>query len=309
VLTIVIVTLIVVVVLAAGSGTALSLLTRHNTALYLPAQHNPVIEVASYYRVGSTPAGATGTTFQLFGTDFLGNSTLTILVDNTPVTHGPIVRSDRNGKVSATLTVTAAWAVGNHQIKAKDAVGNETSKGRPITIVTPGQANIPGPNGAPPDNTNMTITGAIHVRSTLIRLALTVKGADNGGTVCGKDDDGRQHRATGTLANGVGFTTTYVLTCSGTYKGGELTYTETNTSQQFVFTNGGTCTAVTPFSPERLKGTFTSATAISGTITQDAVTFICNAIGQRDLSNTSLGGRSSAPGDQGSWEGTAMVTQ
>jgi hypothetical protein len=294
VLTIVIVLLIVVMVLAAGSGTALYLLIRHMN------QRNPVIAVASYYRVGSTPAGATDTTFLLFGTGFLDNSTVTILVDNTPMTSDPIVRSDGNGKVSATLTVTAAWAVGNHQIKAKDTAGNETSQGRSITIVTPGQANTPGPNGAPPDDTNMTITGTASAGPIQIPLVLTVKGSDNGGTVCGKGDDGQSHSATGTIG-GVNFTDTYTLTCSGTYKSGELTYTETTTSQQFVFADGGICTAATPFSPERLKGTFTSATAISGTLSQDTVTFTCNAIGKMDLPN--------APGDQGSWEGSAMVTQ
>lgn len=57
------------------------------------------------------------------------------------------IRSDSDGKVAATLTVTGKWATGRHTITAQDAAGYPARVGEQIIVVVPGQAQTPGPNG------------------------------------------------------------------------------------------------------------------------------------------------------------------
>ena len=277
----ILITLVIILVLAGGGG---------GTALYFATRPQPVISVTSKYSVGATPAGATSTTFTISGHDFSGTSPITFLLDNAPIPGGQAVQSDSNGNVNATFTVTDAWAVGNHTITAKDASGYVTKVGKGITIVTPGQANTPGPDGAPTDTVSMTIDGSVNAGSSSGTLTLTV----NGGKVCRNLDDGQSHDHTGT-ANGVGYTETTVHTCSGSYKGGKLSYIETATSDKIVFDNGLTCTAHVPYVSAHLEGTFSSATSISGSYTEDTIIIDCN-----------MGvGSQSFTANTGTWTGTA----
>ena len=280
----ILITLVIILVLAGGGG---------GTALYFATRPQPVISVTSQYNVGSTPAGATSTTFTVSGHDFSGTSTITFLLDNAPVPGGQNAQSDSNGNVSTTFTVTDAWAVGNHTITAKDAGGYITKVGKSITIVTPGQSNTPGPNGAPTDTANMTINGSVDAGSSSGTLTMTV----SNGKVCRNDlDDGQSHNHTGT-ANGVGYTETTVHTCSGSYKGGKLSYIETATSDKIVFDNGLTCIAHVPYVSAHLEGTFSNATSISGSYTEDTIVVDCN-----------MGvGSQSFTANTGTWTGTASA--
>lgn len=279
----ILIVLIVILVLAGGGG---------GTALYFATRPQPVISVTSKYSVGSTPAGATSTTFTVTGQDFSGNSTITFLLDNAPIPGGQTAQSDSNGKVNATFTVTDAWTVGNHTITAKDAGGYTTKVGQAITIVTPGQANTPGPNGSPTDSASMTINGSVTAGNSSGTITLTV----NGGKVCRDLDDGQPHVRTGT-SSGVGYSETTVHTCSGTYKGGKLSYIETATSDKIVFDNGLICTARVPYVSAHLEGSFTSATSINGSYSEDTIVVNCN-----------MGvGSQSFTANTGTWTGTASV--
>jgi hypothetical protein len=290
-----VVIIIVVLVALLGGGGAF---------FYISTRPKPVITtVTSTYHAGANVAGANTTTMTLKGTDFSGNSTVTIYLDNyTTIAPGSQpVQSDSNGNITATLTVTSDWSVGNHTLLAKDASGYQTKVGWPITIVTPGQDNTPGPNGAPPDDANMTITVSVQSSndSAPESNTLIVTGSANGGTVCGKDD-GTPQTDSGTLDNGDQYTETIILSCSGTYKGGKLTYTETATSYKLTDdTDGASCSAATPFVVAQMAGTFSSATDISGTYSSDATTLTCSLDGQSE----------SEPIDAstGTWTGTALV--
>lgn len=279
----IVITLVIILLLVGGGG---------GTALYIATRPQPVISVTSKYNVGSTPAGATSTTFTVSGHDFSGNSTITFLLDNAPVPGGQTAQSDSNGNVSTTFTVTDAWTVGNHTITARDAGGYTTKVGKTVTIVTPGQSNTPGPNGAPTDSATMTIDGTVNAGNSSGTITLTV----NGGKVCRDQDDGQSHSRTGT-ANGVGYTETTVHTCSGTYQGGKLSYTETATSDKIVFDNGLTCTAHVPYVSAHLEGTFSNATSISGSYSEDTIVVDCN-----------MGvGSQSFTANTGTWTATATV--
>ncbi len=277
----ILIVLVVILVLAGGGG---------GTALYFATRPQPVISVTSKYSVGATPAGATSTTFAVSGHDFSGTSAITFLLDNAPIPGGQTAQSDSNGNVSATFTVTDAWTVGNHTLTAKDAGGYTTKVGKAITIVPPGQANTPGPNGAPTDSANITISGEVNAGSSSGTITLTV----NGGKVCRDLDDGQPHVHTGT-SSGVGYSETTIHTCSGTYKSGKLSYTETATSDKIVFDNGLTCTAHVPYVSAHLEGAFTSATSINGTYSEDTIVVDCNmGVGSQSFN-----------ANTGTWTGTA----
>lgn len=265
-------------------------------AVYFLNQPQPTLSVTSTYTTGATPAGATGTTFRVAGKKFSSSSAITFLLDGNAVPGGQAVQSDSNGNVSATLKVTDGWSVGSHTLTAKDAGGYLTQKGVAIAIVTPGQAHTPGPNGAPSDDASGTILASVQSTDGSTTLTLKVTGKADGGTVCRSIDDGQPHDTTGTTS-GIGYTETTVATCSGTYKGGKLTYTETVTSDKIAFDNGVSCTAQVPYVATHLEGTFTSAVAVNGTYTSDAVTVTCDhGLG----SNTTTAG-------QGTWTGAASM--
>jgi hypothetical protein len=279
-----IIILVIIVVLGAGGGTAGYLLTRPK----------PVISLTSQYKDGATYVGASSTSFTLTGTNFTSSSAITFLLDGKSLAGAPSVQSDSNGKVTATLPVTSAWTVGTHTLTAQDASGYKTNLGVKVEIVAPGKSNTPGPNGAPTDTANMAIAAAIQVGSSNDTETLDVKN----GNVCGKDDDGQPHTSTGAATNGVTFTTTITSTCSGTYQSGKLTYSETTTRLDVVYSDGLVCKVGKPFVSRHLDGTFTSATAISGAYSSDATSLDCNlGVGSLPLS-----------AEQGTWTGIAAAS-
>lgn len=283
----VLIVLIVIIVLAAGGG---------GTALYIASRPQPVISVTSKYNVGATPAGASSTTFTVSGHDFSGSSTITFLLDNAAIPGGQSAQSDNNGNVTANFTVTDTWTVGTHTITARDANGYLTKAGKALTIVTPGQANTPGPHGAPTDSASMTINATVNAGSSSGSITLVITGSADGGKVCRDLDDGQPHAHTGT-SNGVGYTETTSHTCSGTYKGGKLSYTETATSDKIVFDNGLICNAHVPYVSAHMEGTFTDSSSIHGTYSEDTIAADCNmGVGSQSFNANS-----------GTWTGTASA--
>jgi hypothetical protein len=273
---ILIIALVILVLVGGGVGTGIYLLTRPH----------PVISVISKYNVGSTPAGAIGTTLQISGQKFSSNSAITFLLDGKPVPGNVTVQSDANGNVNANLPITSGWTVGNHMLTARDAGNYITQSGVGLTIVQPGEANTPGPNGAPPDamsfKLGITIQHHDVVNNQMFNplqetLIITGRPDPAGGTVCQSGDNGQSQTYNGTLNNGsINYRETYVETCSGIYKGGKLSYTQTVTSDQFSISDGSTCTVSSPYTYEQLQGTFTTATSISGTYSLGAVKAPCN---------------------------------
>ncbi len=260
---------LVVVVILAGAGTAIYLLTRPK----------PTINVVSSYKVGSTPAGAAGTTLSVTGQKFSGSSNVTFLVDNQPAPDNQPTLSDSNGNIKTELKITSNWGVGTHTLTAKDAGNYSTQQGVTISIVNPGEAKTPGPNGAPSDDASFKVS--VHVTPgggvDPFEDHVTVTGtADAGKQVCNPDfDDGAPHSVSGD-ASGLTYVETRIYSCSGTYKGGKLSYTENATKDQIVFSNGVTCTAQVPYVFEKLDGTFTDAKTLSGNYSADAVTYSCS---------------------------------
>lgn len=281
----VLIVLIIILVLAAGGG---------GTALYFASRPQPVISVTSKYTVGSTPAGTASTTFTVNGHDFSGNSTITFLLDNAAIAGGQSTQSDSHGNVTATFTITDAWAVGTHTITARDASGYLTKVGKALMIVIPGQANTPGPHGAPTDSASITINATVNAGSSSGSIMLVITGSADGGKVCRDLDDNQPHTHTGT-SNGVGYTETTTHTCSGTYKGGKLSYTETATSDKIVFDDGLVCNAHVPYVSAHMEGSFTDSTSINGNYSEDTIVADCN-----------MGvGSQSFTANTGTWTGTA----
>ena len=267
-------------------------------AIYQNTRPKPVITLTSQYTDGATLVGAASTNFTVKGTDFTSSSAITFLLDGKSIPGASSAQSDSNGNVSSTtLSVTSAWPVGTHTLTAQDASSYVTKVGVKVEIVTPGQANTPGPNGAPTDSASgtvietATVSGQAQPPETLI-----ITGSPNGSTVCGSQDDGKAHSFSG-VSSGLVYTGTLVLACSGTYKGGQLTYTQTATTYKFTFSNGVVCNATQPVVLEHLVGTFSSATAVSGSFSSDAYTISCN-LGVPDQT---------IPAQQGSWTGLAVM--
>jgi FHA domain len=264
---------IVVIVILAGAGTALA---------FFLNRPQPVIIVTSSYKVGATPAGATGTVFHVSGQKFSGNSAITFLLDGKPVPGSPSAHSDADGKVQADLMVNNDWSVGSHTLTAKDASNYTTNTGIAMTVVPQGQAHTPGPNGAPPDDMSFTVHTSVQPQDavsgkqqTPFTETLQITGNSNGGTVCRSVDNGQPQTLTGNSSNGITYRETVVWSCSGSYKGGKLTYTETASSDKIVFSNGVSCTAHTPYVAEHLDGTFTNNNTVNGPYSADGITADC----------------------------------
>src|SRR6266567_3825992 len=162
-----------------------------------------------------------------------------------------------------------------------------------ITAVS-GRGLSPGPNGAPPNAANGTITTEIPGYDTVTTLIVT--GSSDGGTVCASDDDGQPHTLHRSATDGTPYVDTYTSTCTGTYKDGQLTYSSTTTSEKIVFSNGVSCVLRASFIGLRLEGTFTSATSISGSRSSDVGIFDCNQ-----------GDTIQIPSTTGTWTGTANM--
>jgi hypothetical protein len=266
---------IVVVVILAGAGAGL---------VYFLTRPQPVINVTSDYKVGAVPAGSTSTVFHVSGQKFSGSSAITFLLDGTPVPGGSSAHSDANGNVKADLTITNGWAVGSHTLTARDAGNYTTNTGIAVTIVPQGQAHTPGPNGAPPDDMTFTISTTVQRQDAATSqqlsplaetLMVTGQPDPSGGTVCQSVDNGQAKTFNGDLGNGVTYQETRTYKCTGTYKDGKLSYTETTTSDTINASTGVSCTANTPYVVEHLEGTFSDHATISGTYSRDTVNVKC----------------------------------
>src|SRR5260370_31559685 len=162
-LKILLIVLAAILVLGAGGGITAYLLTRPQ----------PVISVTTSYRVGSTPAGSTGTVLHVSGHSFSGSSAITFLLDSVPVPGTQNVQSNADGNVRADLAITNAWTVGNHTLTAKDAGGYITKAGVTVAIVHHGHAHTPGPTAAPPDHLNFSLKANLQVQDAGTAQQLT----------------------------------------------------------------------------------------------------------------------------------------
>lgn len=274
--------LAIILVLVAGGGIAAYLLTRPQ----------PTISLISDFHVGSTLAGATGTVLHVNGQKFSGNSAISFLLDGTPAPGSVNAQSDANGMLKTDLTITDGWTVGSHMLTAKDAGGYATKAGVAVQIVPPGQAHTPGPKGAPPDDMSFTVKVTIQSQdavtgsqSTPFTDTLIVTGRPDpaGGTVCQSIDNGQPQTSTSDVGNGVTVHGTLTFSCSGTYQGGKLSYTETATSEKLDLSNGVSCVTHTP-AADHLDGTFSAPNSISGTYSQDSYMIDCNqGVGTRQI--------------------------
>lgn len=261
-LRILLILLLVFVVIVVGIG----------VGVYFTSRPQPVIHVSSDYKVGTVYAGSTTTQFRLTGQKFSPDSDITVLLDGSPAPGSSPVHSDSDGAIAVTLDVTSAWSPGKHTLTAKDTAGYLTQAGEQIMIVAPGEAHTPGPNGAPPDDANGQIVMSIQAGGKTTLLVTNSQGKQ---TVCGIQDDGKPHSHNGT-SSGLTFTETIVSSCSGTYKGGKLTYTQTAKSDIIQYSNGVRCLTKAPYTATKLEGTFSSPTKVSGTVSRDKIIVSCD---------------------------------
>ena len=250
---------------------------------YFLKRPQPMISVTSDYHVGSLPAGATNTILHVSGQKFSADSPITFLLDGVLVPGNTSAHSDTNGNVRIALIVTDGWSIGKHALTASDA--SNASNQNNVVIVPQGQAHTPGPNGAPPDDMSFSLHTNIQVANAVTGLqvgvltdTLTIMGHRDplGGTVCQSTDNGQPQLQTGNTSSGVSYRETVTWSCSGSYKGGKLSYNETATSDKIDFSNGVSCIAHMPYVAEHLEGTFSDHTTMSGTFSGDSVTADCN---------------------------------
>jgi hypothetical protein len=265
----VIITAIATVVLgASGAGVALAF---HPFHLFLS---QPQMVITSVYNTQGPPIAADGTKLHVKGQQFAANSTITFLLNNIPLNETQKVQSDGNGNVTTDLTVTSAWKLGRDTLTAYDTTNSISTSATEIQIVQPGQSHTPGPHGAPADDASFTIQLEIQVRNSYgnsfsYPYTLIVAGHPDpaGGTVCSSRDNGTSDTQPDTEGQ---ITGTY--SCSGTYKGGNVSYTEAVNTQKLTFTTGETCTLRSPQQPYlEITGSYTNQDNFSGTAIQHAV--------------------------------------
>ncbi|MGZ3646639.1 MAG: FHA domain-containing protein, partial [Ktedonobacteraceae bacterium] len=185
--------------------------------LYLHPPLQPAITVTSDYKVGSTPAGAIGTAFHVSGQQFSNSSNVTFLLDGTPISNQRVVQSDAHGNIKTNLAVTETWTAGKHTLTVRDAQNNVTKAGVNVVIVPQGQANTPGPNGAPPDDMSYVMKTTIQrqdaqtgeqLQPWVQSILVTGRPDPAGGSVCQERDNGQPQTTHGDLGNGTSFTET-----------------------------------------------------------------------------------------------------
>lgn len=288
-----------VVAITVASGIMAYMLTR--------PYPQPVISVASGYTVGTNPAGAQGTTLHIRGQKFSSNSAITFLLDGHIAPGTPRVASDHNGNLSVNLPIPAAWSPGRHLLNARDAAHYSSKKDVVIEVVLPGQANTPGPNGAPPDDASFSMhisqntpiqeqyNGSNGQLSNADPLVVTGHADPAGGSVCKARDNGQPQTYNGTTADGLSDTQVATFSCTGTYKGGRVSYTETLLSDIVTVSYQGdsyVCHLLTSSVNEQLSGSYTASGNFSGTITYSSFPqsdFSCTT-GQLAYFNFSLAG-------------------
>lgn len=264
----------VVVVAASGIG----------AAAYFLSRPQPLISITSNYKVGNTPAGANGTVLHVNGQKFSSNSAITLLLDGHVAQGIQGIESDSNGNFSANVSITGAWSVGIHTLSARDASNYSPKNSASVTIVQQGRANTPGPNGAPPDDASFKIIAKIQVQgaagvnpySTQETEFVTGHSDPEGGTVCRSEDNGKTVvTSTYTYNTHIPVRKTSTFSCSGSYKGGKLTFTETMRTETSVYSqfNGttATCTLNSPQPDEQMSGSYIGKNTFKGTLTYPAI--------------------------------------
>jgi serine/threonine protein kinase len=233
----------------------------------------PVLDIQSQYHDGGTPAGSLTTSFTIAGKRFAPNTTVTFLMDGQVLPGTQPTPADPRGRAQVTVFVTSAWSLGTHTVTAQDSAGNRTRATQTLEVVSQGAAGTPGPNGAPADDATFTIFVTVQPNGyPSFTATLNV----SNGRVCDNGrDTGQPQNYSYTYSNGDSYTETFTLTCSGTYKGGHITYTETDTNDSFNLSDGGYCVASTPRTSRELDGSFSSANTISGTFQSDAEILNC----------------------------------
>jgi hypothetical protein len=261
-----------------------------------PPPPPPEITVTSNYHKGTTPAGSASTTLHVKGIQFANSSSITFLLDNVAVSSAEPIHSDAHGNFTIDLTIGEDWAVGTHSLSAKDAQGHKATSKTHVAIVAQGEAHTPGPNGAPPDDTSFTLTWRPGGDNREYTLIITGGPDPNGGKVCGPQDDGKVHTVENVVDSIDG--AQQATTCTGTYKGGKLTYTQTILSWQNTDPDTGlTCQeSSAPQVDFQLTGTFSSATDIDGTMVITSYVLTCSdgTTNPNDAVNTT-------------WAGTATI--
>ncbi len=296
-----IVIVVAVVVLGSGSiGAAL--------ALHVFGPPHPVMNVTSSYKVYGRLVGASSTMLHVSGQDFATNSAITFLLDNKPIKVGPKVQSDGNGNIDIDLPITVAWSIGQHTVKARDANNDVTNSGTVVTIVKPGQEGTPGPNGAPTDSASftiqLTVQAHLETSNTVIHypytLVVTGHPDPQGGTVCSPGDTGKASSDTYTDDDSIVYNRTFTYTCTGTYTGGTVSYTETLTTETVTSSDGDSCTLNSPQPNLQISGSYTSQHVFSGkatfATTPDSA-YTCSQVG----------GTYHESGNDGTWTGAVTI--
>ncbi|MFL5586660.1 MAG: hypothetical protein ACJ8DI_03250 [Ktedonobacteraceae bacterium] len=117
-------------------------------------------------------------------------------------------------------------------LSARDASNAAPKNGIRVIIVQQGQANTPGLNGAPPDDASFMLKLSIQGVNALglqftnqATLIITGHPDPTGGSVCRSRDNGQPLVYTGaTVDTKEAIKETYTLSCSGSYKGGKITF-------------------------------------------------------------------------------------
>jgi hypothetical protein len=277
--TIIIVVTTVVVVAAGGIGAAAHFLSGPQ----------PVISITSKYKVGNAPAGANGTILHISGQQFSSTSAITFLLDGVPAPGSAGVKSNASGNFQTDLKVTNAWSIGTHTLTARDANNKSTQNRVTVMIVPPGQAHTPGPHGAPPDDASFRLNVTVQAADPYAgepfasNPVLIITGHPEGGTVCSPDDSGQSFTYNGTTYNnGTPYTEADTATCSGTYKAGQISYIETDTSVKISWQSNGVnvnCVLNNPAVILRLTGAYAGNDTFSGTINYPYVPLTCDQQG------------------------------
>jgi hypothetical protein len=256
-------------------------------AVHFLSHPQPLISVISNYTVGNTPAGANGTVLHISGQKFSSNSAITFLLDGQAAPGNPGTQSDSNGNFSTNITITNAWSVGTHTLTARDASNYITQKSVSVTVVQPGQANTPGPGGAPPDDATfrLQVTNAANVADPFSSnpvLVITGHPDPEGGTVCSPDDSGQSFTFNETTTGNTPFTKMITATCSGTYKAGQISYIETTTSLENSYQSNGVnvkCVLSNATVDLRLTGSYVGNNTFKGTVSSPYFAYTCDPQG------------------------------
>ena len=272
------ITIIIITALSAG-GLLAYIMTRPHP--------QPQISLLSSYTADGLPAGANGTILRVQGQKFSSASGITLLLNGRPLPGAPRVISDQDGNFSVILTIPASWSPGRYSLTARDANHYTPKKSAAFAIVAQGEANTPGPNGAPSDDASFTLHIIVQGEDTSTQtqtqdqassvdsplssadpLIVTGNAASTGGSVCKARDNGQTQTYQSTTSTGLPYTQDATFSCTGSYKGGQLSYTETLLSDVVTVNNQGTsytCHLLTSGVDEQLNGNYT-ATGFSGSV-------------------------------------------